>query len=41
MYDATAFNTSRGIKGTCFSGEIDPVTGNLLADVVAAIMSSH
>jgi hypothetical protein len=41
MCDATAFNTSRGIKGTCFSGVIDPVTGNLLADVVAATMSSH
>ncbi len=38
MCDATIFNTSRGIKGTCFSGVIDPVTGNLLPDVAAAIM---
>jgi hypothetical protein len=38
MCDATAFNTSRGIKGTCFNGVIDPITGDLLPDVVAALM---
>lgn len=38
MCDATVFNTSRGIKGTCFSGVIDPVTGKLLPDVAAALM---
>jgi hypothetical protein len=41
MCDATAFNTSRGIKGTCFNGVIDPITGDLLPDVVAALMNSH
>lgn len=38
MCDATASNTSRGIKGTCFNGVIDPITGDLLPDVVAALM---
>jgi hypothetical protein len=37
MCDATVFNTSRGIKGTCFNGVIDPVTGKLLPDVAAAL----
>ena len=40
MCDATVFNTSRGIKGTCFSGLIDPVTGKLLPDVAAALMKT-
>lgn len=39
MCDATAFNTSRKIKGTCFNGVIDPITGDLLSDVVAALMN--
>jgi hypothetical protein len=39
MCDATAFNTSRKIKGTCFNGVIDPITGDLLPDVVAALMN--
>ncbi|MBV8696835.1 MAG: hypothetical protein JO052_03110, partial [Bradyrhizobium sp.] len=39
--DTTAFNTSRNIKGTCFSGAIDPVTGNLLPDVASAITAAH
>ena len=38
MCDATAFNTSRKIKGTCFNGVIDPITGGL-PDVVAALMN--
>jgi O-glycosyl hydrolase len=38
LCDATAFNTSRGIQGTCFNGVIDPITGDLLPDVVAALM---
>ena len=37
MCDKTVFNTSRGIKGTCFNGLIDPVTGDLLPDVAAAL----
>jgi hypothetical protein len=41
MCDSTAFNTNRKIKGTCFSGVIDPVTGELLPDVVAALMQNH
>jgi hypothetical protein len=39
MCDATAFNTGRRIKGTCFNGVIDPITGDLLPDVVAALMN--
>jgi hypothetical protein len=39
MCDATVFNTSRKIKGTCFNGVIDPITGDLLPDVVAALMN--
>jgi O-glycosyl hydrolase len=39
MCDGTAFNSHRGIKGTCFSGVIDPVTGSLLPDIAAAVMS--
>jgi hypothetical protein len=39
MCDATAFNTSRGIKGVCFNGVIDPVNGELLPDVAGALMS--
>jgi hypothetical protein len=39
MCDATAFNTTRKIKGTCFNGVIDPLTGDLLPDVVAALMN--
>jgi hypothetical protein len=38
MCDATAF-TSRKIKGTCFNGVIDPITGDLRPDVVAALMN--
>jgi len=41
MCDATAFNTSRGIKGTCFNGVVDPITGKLLTDVAAAIASGR
>jgi hypothetical protein len=41
MCDAPAFNTSCGIKGTCFNGVIDPITGDLLPDVVAALMNSR
>jgi hypothetical protein len=41
MCDATPFNTSRGFKGTCFNGVIDPITGDLLPDVVAALMNRH
>jgi len=41
MCDATVFNTNRKIKGTCFSGVIDPATGDLLPDVVAALMQNH
>lgn len=37
MCDATVFNTSRGIKGTCFNGVIDPLTGKLLPDIAAAL----
>ena len=39
MCDATAFNTSRGNKGTSFNGVIDPITGDLLPDVVAALLN--
>jgi hypothetical protein len=39
MCDATAFDTSRKIKGTCFNGVIDPITGDLLPHVVAALMN--
>jgi hypothetical protein len=39
MCDATAFNTSRKIKGTCFNGVIDPIAGDPLPDVVAALMN--
>lgn len=39
MCDATAFNTSRKIKGTCFNGVIDPIIGDLLPDVAAALMN--
>jgi len=39
MCDSTVFNTSRGIKGECYSGVIDPVTGDLLQDVSDAIMN--
>jgi hypothetical protein len=28
-------------KGTCFNGVIDPITGDLLPDVVAALMNNH
>jgi hypothetical protein len=38
MCDATAFNTTRKIKGTCFNGLIDPVTGKALPDVSASLM---
>jgi hypothetical protein len=41
MCDATVFNTSRKIKGSCFSGVIDPVTGELLPEVAAALMQNH
>jgi hypothetical protein len=41
MCDNTAFNKSRGITGTCFNGVIDPVTGELLPDVVSAITKSR
>jgi hypothetical protein len=37
MCDATGFNTSRGIKGQCYSGVIDPVNGDLLKDVAGAL----
>lgn len=40
MCDDTVFNKSRSIKGTCFSGVIDPVTGNLLPDIATAVMGS-
>jgi hypothetical protein len=36
MCDSTGFNTRLGIKGTCFSGVINPVNGDLLPDVAAA-----
>jgi hypothetical protein len=39
MCDQTVFNTSRGIKGTCFNGVIDPVTGELLPGVASAVMN--
>jgi len=35
--DETVFNTSRGITGACYSGVIDPVTGQLLPDIAAAV----
>jgi len=38
MCDATGFNTSRGIKGQCYSGAIDPVNGDLLKDVAGALV---
>lgn len=41
MCDNTVFNTSRGIRGTCFNGVIDPVTGGLLPDIAAAITRGH
>ena len=41
MCDSTAFNMTRGIKGTCFSGVIDPLTGELLPDVAAAIAGAR
>lgn len=41
MCDQTVLNTSRGIKGTCFNGVIDPVTGELLPDVAAALTNVH
>jgi hypothetical protein len=37
MCDGTAFNTSRGIKGLCYSGVIDPTSGDLLPDLATAI----
>lgn len=39
MCDTTVFNTSRKIKGTCFNGVIDPVTGDLLPGVAEAVMN--
>jgi hypothetical protein len=30
----------RKIKGTCFNGVIDAISGDLLPDVVAALMKS-
>jgi hypothetical protein len=41
MCDTTVFNTSRGIKGTCFSGVIDPITGNLLPDISSALLHAR
>lgn len=38
MCDATVFNMRRAIKGYCFSGVIDPATGDLLPDIAAALM---
>jgi len=37
MCDQTAFNKSRGIEGLCYSGVIDPESGDLLPDVASAI----
>ena len=37
MCEQTTFNIKRGISGLCYSGVIDPVTGDLLPDVSAAI----
>lgn len=37
MCDDTGFNKRLGIKGTCFNGVINPVTGDLLPDIAAAI----
>lgn len=39
MSGSASFNSSRKIKGTCFNGVIDAITGDLLADVVAAPMN--
>jgi hypothetical protein len=38
MCNATEFDRSRGIVGTCYSGVIDPISGELLPDVAAAVM---
>jgi O-glycosyl hydrolase len=38
MCDATVFNVRRGIKAYCFSGVIDPITGDLLPDVASALL---
>jgi len=37
MCDDTGFNRSRNIKGTCFNGLIDPVTGDPLPDIAVAL----
>ena len=37
MCDGTGFNRSRNIKGTCFNGLIDPVTGDPLPDIALAL----
>ncbi len=37
MCDDTGFNTKLAIKGTCYSGVINPVTGDLLPDIAAAL----
>ena len=37
MCDGTGFNRSRKIKGTCFNGLIDPVTGDPLPEIALAL----
>jgi hypothetical protein len=37
MCDQTTFDKSRNIQGLCYSGVIDPVTGDLLPDVASAV----
>jgi len=41
MCDDTGFNMRLGIKGTCFNGVINPVTGELLPDIAAAVTDNH
>jgi hypothetical protein len=41
MCDNTGFNKKIDVKGQCFSGVIDPVTGNLLPDVAAALRNNQ
>jgi len=38
--DETVFNTSRGITGACYSGVIDPVTGQILPDISSAVANN-
>jgi hypothetical protein len=41
MCDDTGFNVRLGLKGACFSGVINPVTGELLVDVAAALTGGN